>query len=208
MMFMGNIMLFKLVTRCFLFLVKSPATKTKDLSTVYSPALYAKQPVILPTESLLVFTRRPLSAVINTCSCVQEREDSYSVFTRLISSLLTVLYCKGSSFPNVSVSPPILHTPTHMQMHTRSTYTSSTVFSRCEGIDSRYVCLCSCRKGLTCVSSDGWCWATVQSSHTTSSLIDELHRNWTAEPVSNDCYSIQCIHTMSEGGLVRWWRVR
>lgn len=84
----------------------------------------------LPTESLLVFTHRPLQWSTHVQAHRRERA-SFIFILRVISNLLAVftLILQGPCFHPVPVSPPILHTPMHMQIPTVS---PSEAFSRCE----------------------------------------------------------------------------
>lgn len=111
----------------------------------------------LPTESLLVFTHRPLQWSTHVQAHRRERA-SFIFILRVISNLLAVftLILQGPCFHPVPVSPPILHTPTHMQIPTVS---PSEAFSRCEerlGSETwltegcraavQFECVCTCIK--------------------------------------------------------------
>lgn len=125
--------------------MKSLAPKNQrnegSMSAFYSsPALYAKQPVLLPTERLLVFLCSDQHMFRHTG---ERRLVFIFIFcihkTVVISILLTALTVtlRRTSFPAVSACVGLHLFCTHPRMckftHTR-TYTT---FSRCELIDSR-----------------------------------------------------------------------
>ena len=96
------------------------------LAVSSSAALYAKQPVLLPTHSLLVFTNRALQW--STHAEAYRGGRTYIHIHVLYPQdccyqySAHCAYCRGSSYPTACahVSPPILHTPLHMQIHTHS----------------------------------------------------------------------------------------
>ena len=157
-MFMGIIMLFELKTCCFLRNTpESLATKQirnkGSLSAIYSPALYAKQPVILPTESLLVFTHR----LLQWSTHVQAyRREWTCIHIHKLSVFCSLCYTVRHFFPCVSVATFSAHPHAYADSYPLSRRQHPHRFQGVKLIDTRYVLLCSCKKGLTGASADMW----------------------------------------------------
>lgn len=175
---MGNIMLFKMKTCCSWNrwpqkIWDKGIFQTLLTSIVCHAACYTpnREPISIHTQA---------SAVINTCSGIREREDSYSYSYPpfVISILLTALTGRHFLPTCVCVSPPILHTPTHLDSNSHAL--SRAHHPHCiQGVEwliaDLHVRLCSCRKGLTGGISDGRCWATVQTLPVLAALAPKLN---------------------------------